>query len=127
MRTLKAAGYGRRKAIVLAALKVRRNRRFPESGNQAGRIGTDEPEPRSEPTDNDGAASQVSGPSAVPGTDGNPSGTVQESTGTGFPLSRGEPVPDRTSDDLAVERLLLAFTQSNGERPVVVERSACVV
>ena len=99
MRTLKAAGQGRRKVIVLAALKARRNRRFPESGNQAVQVGTDQPEPTTEPTDTDGTAPQVTAPPAVPGTNGDHTGTVSESRGTGFPLSRGEPVPDRPTGD----------------------------
>ena len=86
MRTLKTAGHGKRKEIVLAALKSRRNRRFPESGNQAGHMGTDEPEPTSEPIDNGDTAPQVTAARVVRGTNGNHSGTVRESTGTGFPL-----------------------------------------
>lgn len=49
MRTLKEEGHGKRKAVVLAALKVRRNRRFPEAGNQASTVGTEKREPTSEP------------------------------------------------------------------------------
>jgi len=98
-RTLKAAGHGRRKTIVLAALKVRRDRRFPESGNHANGKEAHRPEPASESMLSLDLSPQVNTGLVVPGTNGNHPGTVGESSGTRFPHSKGEPVPDRPRGD----------------------------
>jgi len=99
MRTLKTSGHGRRKTVVLAALKVRRDRRFPKTGNHASSEGTKNREPTSEPSQAKGTTSQVSAVAAVPGTNGNQRELATLSSGTRFPLSIGEPVPDWPEND----------------------------
>jgi hypothetical protein len=92
MRQLKVAGHGKRKTVVLAALKVRASRRFPNSGNRSlGEDGNQLREPRGE----DVASAQVNEQISVPGTMREPVGTDPESMGTGGSLWNREPVPDR--------------------------------
>ncbi len=101
MGLLKEAGQGKRKAIVLAALKLRRNR--ARAGNQRGghrhwETGTGKAEPTMETSSAASATQQVMTLQAVPGTNGNHPQPSVPSPGTGFPLSRGEPVPDLTGE-----------------------------
>jgi hypothetical protein len=86
-------GTGRRKAIVLAALKYRRAKRFPENGNRSD---DREPGTRREPFLGDPPSSHVAGHNNGSRNRAEP---VSKSPGTGFPLSRGEPVPDHSTDD----------------------------
>jgi len=97
--TRSALGSFRHDEVVLAALKVRRDRRFPKTGNHASSEGTKNREPTSEPSQAEDTTSQVSAVAAVPGTNGNQRELATLSSGTRFPLSIGEPVPDWPEND----------------------------
>jgi len=68
--TRSALGSFRHDEVVLAALKVRRDRRFPKTGNHASSEGTKNREPTSEPSQAKGTTSQVNAAVAKPTPDG---------------------------------------------------------
>lgn len=97
-------GSGRRKAVVLAALKYRRSRqagsgapsdRFPKTGNRPSRTPADDTGTTTEPVARALAAVQVTTPEQFP----EPVGTAEPFTGSRFPLRSREPDRNHPPED----------------------------